>query len=503
MPTFAYQARNQAGERVAGTSEAPDQRTALESLRESGLFVTQLAPAGRATSGRAASGRAASRSTAVSGAVTQSAVVQGAVAQGAVAQGTVAQRMAPRSAPVPEVAAMPRPPHQQPQEGHRLEQGQTIDVEFSEAGAASPQPGASSSAAPSPAVELVAPGAANQQIWLHASAKDLSLFYRQMNAMLHAGTSLWHALRTLGEHASSKSLRQASREMANRLESGATWSQTMHAYPGLFSELAIGMVQAGEAGGFLDRMCLKLSEYSERDYELQQTIKRETWYPKLLVFCAILIPSVVPVVIAGVGGTSMWRAWFSSGAPYALMLIGMMWLGWKVMNRVSPAVTHGGSPRLWIDWLKLKLPIIGKTSRALATVKFCRALGALYSAGVGPHKAVKMAADACGNAAMAEKARSITRDLENGAGLTASLAKTQYFPGVALQMMRTGEESGNLDGQLDKVADFLEQDAETTIRQSVKVLGIVVFLGIAAYIGAMVIQFYVGYFNQIFTEAGG
>jgi type II secretory pathway component PulF len=180
----------------------------------------------------------------------------------------------------------------------------------------------------------------------------------------------------------------------------------------------------------------------------------------------------------------------------------MMWMGWKVINRVSPAVTHGGSPRQWIDWLKLQLPIIGKTTRSLATVKFCRALGALYSAGVGPHKAVKMAADACGNAAMAEKARGITRDLENGAGLTESLAKTQYFPGVALQMMRTGEESGNLDAQLDKVADFLEQDAETTIRQSVKVLGIVVFLAIAAYIGAMVVQFYVGYFNQILSATG-
>jgi type II secretory pathway component PulF len=69
-------------------------------------------------------------------------------------------------------------------------------------------------------------------------------------------------------------------------------------------------------------------------------------------------------------------------------------------------------------------------------------------------------------------------------------------------MMRTGEESGNLDAQLDKVADFLEQDAETTIRQSVKVLGIVVFLAIAVYIGAMVVQFYVGYFNQILSATG-
>jgi type II secretory pathway component PulF len=503
MPTFAYQARNQAGERVAGTSEAPDQRAALEALRESGLFVTQLAPAGRAAAARKAISRAA--------------VAQAAVAHGTVAHGTVAHGTVPQGSVVQNGA--PRPPRQQPQEYPRAGQGQPIEVEVIEPGAngvqsytetppaqraeGTPLTGAPSSAAPSPSVELVAPSAGNKQIWLHANAKDLSLYYRQMNAMLHAGTSLWHALRTLGEHASSKTLRQASREMANRIENGATWSQSMHAYPGLFSELAIGMVQAGEAGGFLDRMCMKLSEYSERDYELQQTIKRETWYPKLLVFCAILIPSVVPVIIASMMGGSVWRAWLGSGAPYMLMLIGMMWVGWKVMNRVSPAVTHSGSPRLWMDWVKLQLPIIGKTSRALATVKFCRALGALYSAGVGPHKAVKMAADACGNAAMAEKARSITRDLENGAGLTASLARTEYFPGVALQMMRTGEESGNLDAQLDKVADFLEQDAETTIRQSVKVLGIVVFLGIAVYIGSMVISFYVGYFNQIFTEVGG
>jgi type II secretory pathway component PulF len=308
-------------------------------------------------------------------------------------------------------------------------------------------------------------------------------------------------MRTLGEHSTSKALRQASKEMANAIEQGSTWSQTMRAYPGLFSELAIGMVQAGEAGGFLDRMCLRLSEYAERDYELQQTIKRETWYPKLLLFCAVLIPSAVPVVVAYIGGGSPLRAWLSSPAPALLLLIAMVWFGWKAANYAAPVAAHGGAVRLWIDWLKLKLPIIGKTSRALATVKFSRALGALYSAGVGPHKAVTMAGDACGNVAIAEKTRRVAYELENGAGLTDSLAKTGEFPGVALQMMRTGEESGSLDEQLDKVADFLEQDAETTIKQSVKVLGIVVFLLMAIYIGSLVIQGYTGYFNQIFSEA--
>jgi type II secretory pathway component PulF len=289
--------------------------------------------------------------------------------------------------------------------------------------------------------------------------------------------------------------------MAKGIENGLTWSQTMPAYPGLFSELAIGMIQAGESGGFLDRMCLRLSEYAERDYELQQTIKRETWYPKLLVFCAVLIPSVVPVAIAMFNGGNVMRAWLDSSAPSLLLLIGMAWGTWKFINYLMPIAAHGNSLRYWIDFVKLLLPIAGKTARALAAVKFCRALGALYAAGVGPHKAVVMAGRACGNAVMEEKSRLMSYEIENGSGLTNALAKTGQFPGVALQMMRTGEESGSLDAQLDKVADFLEQDAETTIKQSVKVLGIVTFLLIAMYIGSMVIQSYTGYFEQIFTEA--
>lgn len=350
--------------------------------------------------------------------------------------------------------------------------------------------------APSPDVPLHGPAPVEKHLWARANAKEMSLFFRQMHAMLHAGTSLWHALHTLSEHAASPVLRRAAREMHGQLAQGRTWSQTMRAYPGLFSELAIGMVSAGETGGFLDRVCLKLSEYAERDYELQQTIKRETWYPKLLVFCSILIPSAVPLVVLG------FKAWLGAVLP-PLLLVGILWGGWKLANFMMPVAAHGGSPRLWLDMIKLRIPILGKTVRALATVKFSRAMAALYSAGVGPHKAVAMAANACGNEAIAQSARRVVFDLENGSGLTDALAKTGQFPGIALQMMRTGEESGNLDTQLDKVADFLEADAETTIKQGIKVLGIVVFLLIAIQIGMQAIQFYTGYFEAIFSSADG
>jgi type IV pilus assembly protein PilC len=473
MATWVYQARNRAGERVSGTREASDRQSAIEALREAGLFVTQLEPAKPNKNARNASTHNGAR-------LGQTAMPQ--IMPQPLQESELHRAREGAQSTENRWAETPRN-----ETSHRMEAGRG-DVR----GPGVPQP---QSALPN------VPTLQGNKV-LRASAKDLSLYFRQMHAMVNGGTSLWHALQTLGLEAPSASLRTASREMANHLQRGGRWSEAMKAYPGLFSELMVGMISAGETGGFLDRMCLRLSEYSERDYELQQTIKRETWYPKLLVFCAILIPSAVPVVIASMTGGNAIAAWFQSSAPKMLLLIGLIWFTWKAANFAMPLAARENSPRYWLDWLKLQIPIVGKTSRALATTKFCRALGALYSAGVGPHKAVEMAGRACGNAAMQEQARIVSRKLQNGAGLTTSLAETGVFPRVALQMMSVGETSGDLDVQLDKVADFLEQDAETTIKQSVKVLGIATFLLIAIYIAMTVIQFYAGYFNSVMDIAG-
>ena len=271
----------------------------------------------------------------------------------------------------------------------------------------------------------------------------------------------------------------------------------MRAYPGIFSQLAIGMISAGEMGGFLDRMCLRLSEYAERDYELQQTIKRETWYPKLLVFCSILIPSVVPLVVTKVLGTgNPFLAWLHSVIG-PLLIVGIVWGSWKAFNYLAPVTLHKGSPRYIIDQIKLSLPIAGKTVRALSTAKFCRALSALYSAGMGLNRTLNLAADTTGNVVLSENVRRIIPRVESGENLSDCLESTGYFAPVVLQMLRTGEMSGSIDTQLEKVADFLEADAETTVKQSVKVLGIAVFLLIAMYIGMQVIQFWSGYINTL------
>jgi type IV pilus assembly protein PilC len=144
------------------------------------------------------------------------------------------------------------------------------------------------------------------------------------------------------------------------------------------------------------------------------------------------------------------------------------------------------------------IPVAGKTARALATAKFCRSLGALQAAGTGVQGMIHLAANACGNAVIADSARRIIPRLERGESMTDALAATKQFPGIAIQMLRTGEQTGNFEAQLDKVADFLEQDAETTIKQSVVLLGVLALVFIGVRVCMQVVQFYTGYFNNIF-----
>lgn len=469
MPTFAYQARDSSGQRVNGTREAADQRAALEALRAAGLFVTQLTPVRGSRSPRAVPPAPSAATPALPVEAAPRAPMNGAV------NGVMPAEAASRQEP-PVERADPRRPGVAEAPGAPDEARRTV-----------------------PRLDAQPPSGVKPL--LRANAKEMVLFFRQMHAMLHAGTVLSHALNALAENAANPALRTACREMSPRTASGTPWSETMRAYPALFSELAIGMISAGENGGFLDRMCLRLAEYAERDYEIQQTIKRETWYPKILVVMSFLIPSIVPLVLAAVGVTGenpLW-AWLKSiGPPFLVM--GGIWWAWKFLDLSSPVLARSGSPRYLLDRIKLTVPVAGKTVRALATAKFCRALGALQAAGTGLHATITLAADACGNAVIAESARGIIPRIERGEGLTDSLAATGQFPGIALQMLRTGEESGSIEQQLDKVADFLEQDAETTIKQSVKLLGVIVFLLVAIKIGIQVVQFYSGYFNSILGE---
>lgn len=312
---------------------------------------------------------------------------------------------------------------------------------------------------------------------MRTNAKDMALFYRNMASLVNAGTGLHAALGSMAQAAPSSGLRRACEQMAQRTMTGAQMSELMPAFPGIFSPLQTGIVAAGERGGFLVASFERLSLYCERDYELQTMIKRETWYPKLVAFCAVLLSPAALVAAFTVG----MKAWWKLMMPvfWQIAVLGIIWYALVVLKPFIPL--DNPIKAVW-DRVRLYMPLVGKVVRGLSTAKFCRSYGALYSAGVGPSEAIRLSAVACGNLAIGKDALEQIPKIERGLQLTEALRATHQFPPLALQMMQIGEQSGDLDVALSKAADFLESDAETTIRKSVPVIGIALLLFVAFFV---------------------
>ena len=509
MATWIYEARTVDGRVVRGTRDATDRRAALEALRSEGFFVSRIEARGAKTTAQPQPLRArANPLDAGAGAATATVATAAATAPASVAASPLD---APAMSELPGAKIQAQRPARPK---FVVEDDATMLVQSAAPTANAARPAVKfDPVVTQPAPPRIAPGVGvgglrpmgqsatpplSSQPFLHASQQDLSNFFRQLAALMHAGTGIGAALQTLSENAANKSLRVACEQMGKRAMTGEPFSDSMKAFPGLFSPLMIGITSAGERGGFMEASFTRLADYAERDYQLEQSIKRETWYPKLIVFCSILIPGVVPLVLSGP------KAFFAQVGP-PLIIIALAILAWKVWNYARPALTStisafrvgSISPAKIYDEIKLMVPVVGKTARALASAKFCRALGALYSAGVGPSEAVRLGAQACGNRAIAERALGTIPQLNAGVPLTQCMKETKIFNPLALQMMRVGEESGDLDTQLDKAADFLETNAETTIKQAVPVLGIVAFLCVALYVGSLAMGVVGGYGQQL------
>ncbi|RYX82697.1 type II secretion system F family protein [bacterium] len=344
---------------------------------------------------------------------------------------------------------------------------------------------------PSPRVEGYIPGTSQSmpnpytsagamlptQPLLRASSRDMALWYRNMASLVNAGTGMGAGLKSMAEASPTSALRTASRQMAERVMTGAEISTLMPSFPGLFSPLAAGIAAAGERGGFLVESFERLAVYSERDYELQTMVKRETWYPKLVAFFAVILNPVAMVALVLQG----FSAWLALMWP-VFVKVGFFAIIWYALVILQPFIPRDNPIKSVWDRVRLYIPMVGKVVRGLSTAKWCRAYGALYAAGVGPGEAIRLASVACGNLAIGHDVLAQLPQIEHGVQLTEALRRTNQFPPLALQMMQIGEKSGDIDAALDKAADFLETDAETTIKKSVPVLGILMLLFVAFFL---------------------
>jgi type IV pilus assembly protein PilC/MSHA biogenesis protein MshG len=328
--------------------------------------------------------------------------------------------------------------------------------------------------------------------------KDLLFFFRRTATMLEAGVPFVQTLTTISGQSQSPKLKGIVREMRSDVESGRPISFAMQRYPEVFSSVMLSMVRAGEEGGFLDRALSDVADYLERDIQLRNLYRRITFFPKLQVVASIIIIVGANLIISSINASAQK---LSSPLTTPSTWIWLTPLIVAIFLFLRVGLANPGVRYAW-DTLISNLPFVGKIMKELAMARFGRAFGAMYRGGVPMTRAMQISADACGNEFLRSRMYPAVRTLETGAGITETLRSTQAFSPIVLDMVQTGETTGNLDQMLNKMSEFYEDEVQTKSTQLAYVVGVLLGLAVAVYIAFIVINFYTGYFSGIQSAAG-
>jgi type IV pilus assembly protein PilC len=341
---------------------------------------------------------------------------------------------------------------------------------------------------------------------------DLVVFTRQLSTMIDAGIAIVQALQALGDQTPNKIMRDTIRDITTRVESGESFSEALSRHPKAFNRLYVAMVSAGEKGGLLAEILGRLATYQENTERLRKKVKTALMYPTVVTVVAIVITifllvKVIPTfkeVYSGFGAALPGPTLFLMGISelvqhYLLLLIiaagGVVW-GW-----LSYIKTKSG--REFWDRQRIKLPIFGPIAHKICLARFTRTLSSLVRSGVPILEVLQIVSQTVGNVVMEKAIKSAALDIERGEGISAALAKHPIFPTMVVRMLSAGEQTGNIDSMLERVANFLDEEIDNTLSGLMSLIEplLIVFLGVV--IGGMVICMFLPIFNLANIVNGG
>lgn len=339
-------------------------------------------------------------------------------------------------------------------------------------------------------------------IFHRVNAKSLAIWYRSFADLLGAGWNLHEAALTLAERTRSHTLRQVAREIAERALRGELMSPVFDRYPSVFPLHAKALVQTGEETGLLDETLEHLAAFYDTVYEIQMAYRMETFYPKVVLFLFITLPPIIPAVVGASGGAGAlsfdWRIYLRALIARIGIwgfLLAAAWFVWRLLMQFQP-VRRG-----W-DRLKLIIPGVGGIGRRNGLARWARSMAMLLRAGVPLRRGLEAAASATGNEAMAASMRREIQRVLSGEPLSAVMAASHEFPEQAIDMVVTGERSGNIERMLDKMADYYQAEALTASKQTAVTVGVAFYLLVALLVAIYVIGFWTGYYGSILSSAG-
>lgn len=320
---------------------------------------------------------------------------------------------------------------------------------------------------------------------------ELMVFTTELGTLLQAGLPVDRALELLTGVASTGALREVLEVLHTRVRSGSDLSAALEEHPRLFSRFFINMIRAGEAGGALDMAVIRLAEFQERSRAVRDSVVSAMIYPIILLVVALLSLAVILGVVvprvsqmfADAGERLPWytQAVVSTGDAVASWWWVMVLAGVAAALAIRQDYRSGPGRRRW-DALVLDLPVFGALVRKLEAARFSRSLGAMLGNGVPLLDAVGIARAIVSNAVLAGGIERVEGSVRRGEGLAGPLLREAVLPEMAAKLIHVGEESGELEGMLGKVADIYERDVNQQINRMVSVLAPALVLGLAAVI---------------------
>lgn len=333
---------------------------------------------------------------------------------------------------------------------------------------------------------------------------QLTVFTQQLSSMLEAGLPLVSALEALQDQTEDPVFQVVIRNVKMDISGGTAFSEAVAKYPNAFPNLFISMVEAGEASGGLSHILGKVAVYFEDTVKLIKQVKSAMTYPVAVIALAVglvqvLLIFVIPVfaeMFSSFGKelpkpTQLLISTSNFLKSYILYIIAGCVALWFVMKRLLK--TPRG--RRVKDVTLLRVPILGALIQKIALSRFCRTYAILLKSGVPILRTLEIVSNASGNTYIELACKDISRNISQGGQLSETIAEIPYFPPTVKHMARAGEQTGNVDGMMGKIADFYDAEIETTVDALTSLMEpmLIVFLGVV--IGSIVMAMFLPIFN--------
>jgi type IV pilus assembly protein PilC len=337
--------------------------------------------------------------------------------------------------------------------------------------------------------------------------RDIVIFTRQFSTMINSGLPLVQALDILAKQSENKTLQEVTRAVVFDVESGHTVADALRKHPKAFNDLYVNMVAAGEAGGILDTILMRLAVFMEKNDVLIRKVKGAMIYPAVIMSVAGIAITVLLIFVIPVFENMFGSVGLALPLPTRIVIgVSKFLRGWGGLASVVGIVggvfliknyykTNDG--KLVIDRALLKFPILGDVLRKSAVSRFTRTLGTLISSGVSILDGLEITAKTAGNRVIQDAIMASRSSIAGGDTIAAPLAKSQVFPPMVISMIAVGESTGGLDEMLSKIADFYDEEVDAAVSGLLSLLEpvMIVFLGVV--VGGMVIAMYLPIFDMI------